>query len=960
MSHRLLLPLALLGLLALEATAQSPAFHLPVPNPLERGKQGRIIVKVSREWFKKGVTPGMFGEVGKRYGIYNVQPWLNPALVAFRLPAYKRSGSDGYESQAQSLGRIMVVEYSSLDRPEDVVMAMERFAGIEYAEPIYPRQLLRTPNDPQLINQWYLDSIRAPQAWDVVSGSEDIIVAITDSGIEREHEDLKDAIWTNPGETGLDAMNRDKSTNGVDDDNNGYVDDWWGYDFAANGGTSTDNDPSPDQNDHGTIVAGIIGATGDNDRGIAGVAYGVKLMAVKIVDDGKFARESEGMLYAAKMGAHVINCSWGGHSSSRAEQEVIDVAVNDYKTVIVGATGNNNEETDFYPASYHGVLAVAAIAQWNAKASFSNYSTRIDVAAPGHPIFSTTFTSSGKYRTDPSGGTSFAAPMVSAAAALVVKEHPELLPGQVREIIRTTTDDIRTALGALYADKMGTGRLNIRRAVESGASQISARMISYEFIDDDNNGAIDPGENTRLHIQVQNMLAAAPDVTVTVTPISHPSLIIQNATVNLGPMTTLERNGTGTGDLLFTIPAGTPENSDIVFRVEVTAGGRTAVEYIDIRVVPTFLTTDLNDISATFNSTGNIGYNGIRSNSFYRGDGFIYDGNDRIYHGGLIIATDASHVADVVRRGPVSEGIEDGFRTTRPYRLTTSQDQSVQTGSARFNDQHLPLEKRVGVDVEMKTYEYRAAPGIVIVSYKIRNTGSSAINGMRVGLYLDWDVGDSGFEDQVGYDPENRMAYMRTPLDPMRSYIGTALLTSQDASFYAVDNDLDRTTVAFTSSLKWQMLSSGIVQNSKIGDMGMMIGAGTITLELDQETEVAFALMGAKDFQALRETRARAGQAFQQAGVTALPVAGTLHSTVAPNPFSEGASLSFTMPRAGHARITVYDMSGRAAGTFFEGQLEAGTQHLPLAAQALPAGAYMYEIRTADIIERGKIVKENR
>lgn len=959
MSYRLLLPFALLCLLALEATAQSPTFHLPSQNPLVRGKQGRIVVKVSREWFRKGVTPRMFGEVAARYGIYNVEPWLNPGLVAFRLPAYKRSGTDAYESQAQGLGRIMVVEYSSLDAPEDVVIAMERFAGIEYAELIYPRQLLQTPNDPRLSDQWYLDSIHARQAWDNVRGSDDIIVAITDSGIEREHEDLRDAIWKNPGETGLDDQNRDKTTNGVDDDNNGYVDDWWGYDFAANGGTSKDNDPSPDANNHGTVVAGIIGATGDNDKGIAGIAYGVKLMAIKIVDNGEFAREMEGVLYAAKMGARVINCSWGGRASSRAEQEVIDVVINDHNAVVVGATGNNNEEVDFYPSSYHGVISVAAIAQWNAKANFSNYGSRIDISAPGHPIFSTTFSWAGSYTIDPTGGTSFATPMASAAAALIVKKFPNLRPRQVGEIIRATADDIRTALGPIYADKMGTGRLNIQRAVESGMSQIAARMMSYEFIDTDKNGAIDPGENIRLRIGVQNMLASAPDVEVTVTPVSHPSLVIQNSTVNMGPMTTLERQETGVNDMLFTVPAGTPENTDMRFRVEVTAGGRRAVEYIDIRVVPTFLTTDLNDITATFNSTGNIGYNGIRSNSIYRGDGFVYDGNDRIYHGGLIIATDASHVADVVRRGLVSDGIEDGFRTTRPYRLTTSEDLSVQTGNARFNDEHLSLEKRVGVDVEMKTYEYRAAPGIVIVSYKIRNTGNSTINGMRAGLYLDWDVGDSGFEDQVSYEAEERMAYMRTPQEPLRGYIGTMLLTSQEPSFYGVDNDVDGVTTAFTPATKWRMLSSGIVQNSRIADMGMLMGAGTITLELNQEVEVAFALMAAKDMQALRETAARARQVFQQAGVVAMPTAGTLHSIAAPNPFSDGTALSFTMPRTGHAHITLYDMSGRAIATIFDGQLGAGTQQIPFAPEALPTGAYIYEIRTADIIERGKVVKED-
>jgi len=958
---RLLPPALLLCTFISLASAQTIPLRSS-PDPLLRARQGRLLVKVTADQFARGVTPETFGEAMTRFGIRQVQPWLNPRLVTFRLPAYKRNGAGTYEMPALALRRIMLVEYSSEDAPEVVAEALERSSGVEYAEPIYPRRLLYTPNDPELFKQWYLDSIHAAEAWDVVRGDGSITIAIVDCGIERTHPDLRDAIWYNPGETGLDDMNRDRSTNGVDDDGNGFVDDWWGYDFAGPDAETPDNDPSPGEENHGTIVAGIAGATGDNGTGIAGVAFGVKLMAVKVLDDesfdsAEFAREMEGVLYAAKMGAKVINCSWGGRASYRSEQEVLDVVTHDYDAVVVSAAGNDGLDVRYYPASYDGVLSVASTNQINARANFSNYNYRIDIAAPGSDIYSTFFESQGSYGYDP-GGTSFSAPMVSGAAALVRLRHPELDAEQVREVLRAATDDIRAMLGPFYADKMGTGRLNARRAVELGATQISARMISHEFIGANDDGVISAGENVRLRVDVRNILAGAGNVTVTVTPLSHPDLTIQIPTTDLGAMAAHETRSTPDGTILFMVPPGTPDNTEVAFSVEVTADGRTNRDMIQLRVSPTFLTTDLNNIAATFNSVGNIGYNGFRSSAAYHGDGFVFDRGDYLFHGGLIIATDSVHVADVIRRGPANEGLEDGFRTIIPYRLETAQDSSIQTGTARFGDNHLPQERRVGVTVDMTTYEYRTAPNTVIVSYRLTNTTTEEIAGARVGLYLDWDVGSSGFQDQVGYDPDNRLGYARAAYEPDRGYVGAAVLTPYDASFYAVDNDADNAVTFFTAARKWQMLSSGIRENSAITDMAMMIGTGPITIPPGQEVTVAFALMGAHDFQQLRDEAAQARQLFAPGSVGGEASAGTLASAATPNPFGDGTVLNFTMPAGGHARLAVYDIHGREVVTLFDGHLRVGAQRIPFNAEGLPDGIYIYEIRAGGIMERGKIIRQ--
>src|SRR5205823_2609379 len=148
-------------------------------------------------------------------------------------------------------------------------------------EPVYVRHLAYTPNDPSLSLQPYLEQIKAIEAWDDVRADSAIIIAILDTGVDLDHPDLKDAIWLNPSETGLDDQGHDRRTNGIDDDGNGIVDDWRGYDFGGSDGHTPDNLPQAAYF-HGTHVAGLAAATGDNNIGIVGVGFGAKLMAVKI------------------------------------------------------------------------------------------------------------------------------------------------------------------------------------------------------------------------------------------------------------------------------------------------------------------------------------------------------------------------------------------------------------------------------------------------------------------------------------------------------------------------------------------------------------------------------------------------------------------------------------------------------------------------------------------------------
>jgi subtilisin family serine protease len=292
--------------------------------------------------------------------------------------------------------RTIGVRHLKLPKGMTVKEALEIYKNdpdVEYAEPNYYRYATATPNDTEFDNLWGLHNtgqsvngtsgtedadLDAPEAWDITTGSSDVVIAVIDSGADYNHPDLSANIWINPGEV---------AGNGVDDDGNGYVDDIRGWDFV-----DEDNDPI-DSNDHGSHVAGTIAAVGNNSTGVAGLCWAAKIMVLRFLNafgEGDTANSIRAIEYANAKGAHVINNSWGGGGFSHALKDAIDAS----SAVVVCAAGNDgtdNDSTPDYPASYtsSNIIAVAATDQDDNLASFSNYgATSVDVAAPGTNIYS--------------------------------------------------------------------------------------------------------------------------------------------------------------------------------------------------------------------------------------------------------------------------------------------------------------------------------------------------------------------------------------------------------------------------------------------------------------------------------------------------------------------------------------------------------------------------------------------
>lgn len=346
---------------------------------------------------------------------------------------------------------------------KEAVARYSENAEVEAVQPNYYYRLLATPNDPQFGSLWGMSRISAPQAWDLSTGSSSVVVAVIDTGVRYTHEDLAANMWTNPGEV---------NGNNVDDDANGFVDDYYGYDFYSN-----DADPIDETTGfggHGTHTSGTIGAVGNNALGVAGLNWNVRIMAIKIYSpagtDSTSAMLINAYNYVRMMknrgiNIRVTNNSYGGCNEAcgydQATKNAIDALGNAgvLNVFAAGNSGTNNEVTPFYPASYTSpsILAVAASNQSDMNVyNFGQVS--VDLGAPGVGILST-------YRTgyQALGGTSMATPHAAGAAALLSAHNPSLSAASLKATLMNSVDRLAQWNGIV---KSG-GRLNVSNALQN-------------------------------------------------------------------------------------------------------------------------------------------------------------------------------------------------------------------------------------------------------------------------------------------------------------------------------------------------------------------------------------------------------------------------------------------------------------------------------------------------------------
>ena len=500
---------------------------------------GEILVK-----FKSGTFKGEPIQVNGT--VRTSQVSVNEILTQLQVKVMRQV----FRSARAPLGDIYRLRFEA---PVPLFEALKRMASdpnVEWVEPNYLSFTFETtPNDPYFPQQWGLAQIQADQAWDISRGDPSITIAVIDTGVDYDHPDLAANIWNNPGEV---------PGNEVDDDGNGYVDDDMGWDFVSvtEGGVPGEDMGPPDRDPmdfqgHGTGCAGIVSAVTHNNTGIAGTTWNCKIMVLRA---GYKNAEGKGTLadsdsaaalhYAADNGAHVISMSWGGDGSG-----TLSSAINyayDAGCILVAAAGNDGADSKQYPAAYSGVIAVAASDQNDNRASFSNYGSWVDIAAPGANIHSTAFDDN--YA--PWNGTSMATPFVTGAAGLMLSQNPTLAADTVIQRLLDSADDVEWLVGGVVVEP--TKRLNVYQAlrlhndppVVSGIPDVSFNEDESDSSIDLDNYVDDP-DNTDAEITWTYTGNA--NVNVSINSTSH--AVIFTALLNWNGSETITFTATDLGDL---------------------------------------------------------------------------------------------------------------------------------------------------------------------------------------------------------------------------------------------------------------------------------------------------------------------------------------------------------------------------------------------------------------------------
>lgn len=389
-----------------------------------------------REFVEPHTLPGLNTEVVTQFGIIE-------ARFSFNKVQYIK------------LQKTVRLKFKAIKAADRLIEYFTSQPFIEYAEKIPAYRPTYTPNDlgsNAVGGQWHLYTIKAREAWNYSKGDSNIVVAVVDQECNINHVDLRNNIWKNPGEI---------ANNGIDDDNNGYVDDVSGWDISDNDNNVITTNTS--YLDHGTPCAGLVSATTDNGKGAASIGFSVKILPVKTsLDsqmDNSLRNASEGIVYAALMGADVISCSFGSNTYSLTTENALNYAFSK-NCLVVASAGNDNNTLTHYPSSYIGVISVAASDINDKKASFSNYGSRINVTAPGVGMY-TTKADGGYYSF---GGTSAACPLTAGLLGLMKSYRPLISNTGITRCLIKSADNI-DPVNSGFIGLLGGGRINAEKAM---------------------------------------------------------------------------------------------------------------------------------------------------------------------------------------------------------------------------------------------------------------------------------------------------------------------------------------------------------------------------------------------------------------------------------------------------------------------------------------------------------------
>lgn len=822
---------------------------------------------------------------------------LNPLTAAPAFPHF---------SSRHPLARIYTLTFPESTDIETLTGRLATDANIEYAEPLYVHHTYRLsqpadlrqcrpndeyanldPEDPEY--QWALDKMEMFEAWCTTTGDPNVLIAIIDTGMDMDHPDLVDQYYVNPNEI----------ENGIDDDQNGLVDDLTGWDLVDG-----DNNPQGTAT-HGTMVGGIASAVTNNSIGIAGIGYSCALLPIRAGQSTDITFGYQGILYAAVMGADIINCSWGRSGRySHFENDILQT-VTEMGSLVIAAAGNEGTDALHWPAAYENVLSVGNTNENDVLVSNSNYGTWLDVCAPGASIRTTHV--NGGYTT--SGGTSLAAPQVAGLAGLVKSLHPDWTPQQIAAQIIATADPIDSFNLEQLAGKLGSGRVNGRRAVTETTEFV--RYEHYQINDPDGDGVVERNEleqSLELAVTLRSLLSDVPNVTGTLTT-NDEFVSITDGSATFGTLVQNQLQSNDADPFQIVASVTTPNHHRVEFELEITAdGGFHTTDRFAIYLKPSYRQHRVGAIDCAVSDRGVSGWGYLASNDL-EVIGMRYPQDrpwDFGFGGSLVVGASVDWMA---------EGY--GNNTSDPNAWTTTADGSLILSSSEQADESgiavYEAESAAGESyrVTQTTFAWADAPNndFVIYRFRLRNTGEHPLTNVHAGYFWDFDVpGDIyGFSENLAdFDEALDVGYAYHATRDTLPYAGLQLLSETAYAFRVISNSTDVYPTGDISDRKlyeYLGVNEPIIQSQPM-DLSLLLGVAPFDLAVGEAKDLAFAFLAGDDLADLQANAQAAREIYSTLTIPDLVVTPESYD-FGVVPVGENRTATFTLRNEGTADLTI-------------------------------------------------------
>lgn len=820
-------------------------------------------VKVKPQYKDLFNSSGLSQNRLRETGVQQAQTLFQPSIL--KMDQAKLSRKKGSSKSNIDLAMYYTLNIAQGADLKITINKLKASGYFDLVEPVPIAQVLYMPDDDFVdstnsFNAPEFKLINAYKAWDVEKGDSNVVIGISDLGVDYTHDDLKDNI----------KYNYNDPIDSLDNDGDGYLNNFCGWDFAQN-----DNDvmSDPQAAPHGTEVSSVASSTPDNDIMLCGSGFYCKFLPLKIASRGAIYIDAayNSIMYAALHGLKVINLSWTeGNVFSQIHQDIITKAVLDYDLAVVAAAGNAHMEIDYYPASYEHVLSIAgsALDSYWGSATYSNF---VDISAPAYLSILTDGNSAGL-----SAGSSISAPLVSGALGLVRSKYPGLTAIQAMERIRMAGTRLDTIPQYSTYKYLYGRRLDMYNALVGDPK--SVRLTQFKVYTS-NGSSLMGGDTVSLDLNFKNYLKPLSSNCKVRIKCDSSYIKLIDTELSLGALNTLDSKALVKA-FKFVIDNNAPKLASVRFMLEYFDDDHFDYQVFTVKNINVnFLDLDTNDITLSIINKGKLGFSDFDATI---GSGLKYKkANNSLYEGGLLLSTDQNKLSDCVRG--ISEP-NDAF-------ISTKNISYVHEGIA---DRHIKCSYKdtnangVKVAITQNSFAWKDANlrNQVIIEYQLKNISGHKIGRLNAAVFMDLDIPSLGVNDPYAYsrnktlwDSANNMSISyNTSSNGL--YVGTRILSTQKPIFAALDNK--NVNGKFTDLEKLRLLRSGVSStkagdNSSIGtDISELVGISIDSLGSGQTITFAVSFMVSTDILSLQAASQKILTKYKQFRTSAKPAAVAL------------------------------------------------------------------------------------